>query len=362
MPKYKGVQKKYNKWYWYINRNGRRYWSHGFLTAEEAAQDRTRQDQRLSIGINIDAGRITVRESAIIYLKNHVSKFSKATLDIRESNLRIHILPRIGHLRLRDLRPYHIEKLQNNLLKTSSVNNTRKIMTTLRNFLNRTVIWEFIDINPALKIEMPKKERRERLILNPEQFIKLLDNCESIKTRFIITLASFAGLCRGEIFGLQWQDFDFKEKTLTLQRQWTHKTLKTKLKTEKRKSTLPLLDEVIGLAKQWGRECGSLKWVFPSINGNGPMDVDNWYQRHYKRLLKTNNLPDVDLHSLRHSFASTAIASGISVADLQELMRHSNYQITMNTYVHVLPKQLDKALSRFQSYIGSIRRRSVEEL
>jgi len=356
MPKHKGTQKKGNKWYWYIDYRGDRHWSRGFSSAEEAAMDRTRQKNKFHDGTHINANTITFQEFAIEYLKRHVSQFRRGTFEIREICLRKHILPILGNLRLQDIRPYHVEELQNTLLKSNTVNNTRKIMSTLRNALKRAEIWELIVSNPALKVEMPKPQRHEKKILDPEQFIKLLDHCELLRDRFILSLASYAGLRKGEIFGLQWKDFDFKKNTLTLQRQWSRRKI-SPLKTEKSRATIPLMSELVQLAKEWKLECKSFTWVFPARHGKNPMDAETWNLHTFKRLLKQNNLPDVTLHSLRHSFASTAIASGVSVADLQELMRHSTYHVTMNVYRHTLPGQLEEALNKYRNYICSIRRK-----
>jgi len=356
MPKYPGVQKKGRLWYWYINYQHKRYWSRGFATAEDATRDRIKEQGRINAGIRVD-DRITFGDFSKIYLRDHIKgRLRRGTYELRESCLRLYILPLLGSLRLRDIRSYHIERLQNELLKTQSVNNVRKVMNTLRNVFRRAEIWEFIGTNPALKVDMPKPERTEKKILTPEQFIILLENTTDLRDRLIISLAAMAGLRKGEIFGLMWKDVNLRTGTLNLERQWSQYRI-SPLKTDKSKSTLPLLEEAVLLLKEWKLKCGSMRWVFPAKGERQPIDSNYWYRARYKPLLKSAGLPDVTLHSLRHSFASIAIASGVSVADLQALMRHSNYRITMDTYTHTLPGQLESALAKYRSFLDAERRK-----
>jgi integrase len=143
---------------------------------------------------------------------------------------------------------------------------------------------------------------------------------------------------------------------LSLVRQWSRKKIKP-LKTKKSKAVLPIINDLALSVKEWKLQSKSKTWVFPARHGLTPMDVDYWYLHTYLKLLSDNHLPRVKLHSLRHSFASAAIDSGIKVEDLQKLMRHTKYGSTMDVYRHLLPKQLDTVLDKDRSYISAIRRR-----
>ncbi len=355
MPKYKGVQRKRNKWYWYIDYIGKRYWSKGFDTAEDAARDRSLTKNKMISGTYVDSHKMTVRDFAIKYLEDYASGLSPGTFEIRESNLRLYILPVIGNIKIQDLKPLHILTLQKKLLEKTTVNNTRKIMTSLRTILNKAIKWDVIAVNPALKVDLPEHEETEMKILNPDQVLKLISNC-GIRELCILSLAAFAGLRSGELFGLQWRDIDFDKNTITLNRQWTHKQLKEKLKSKKSKAEFPMVKDLAQALKEWKLMSKCNSWLFPAHGEVHPLDVDNWNKYTFKKLLDENNMPEVKLHSLRHFFASAIIHSGVSAEDVQELMRHSSYSITMGFYRHLFPGQLEEALDKFHNYISAVKK------
>ncbi|KKM63689.1 hypothetical protein LCGC14_1508950 [marine sediment metagenome] len=355
MPKYKGVQKKRSKWYWYIDYQGKRYWSKGFDTAEDSARDRSITKNKMISGAYVDSHKMTVRDFAIKYLEDFASGLSSGTFEIRESNLRLYILPFIGNVKIQDLKPFHILTLQKKLLEKTTVNNTRKIMTTLRTVLNKAIKWDVITVNPALKVDLPEYEETDMTILNPDQILKLIASSE-IRERCILSLAAFAGLRSGELFGLMWDDINFEKDTITLNRQWTHKRIKEKLKSKKSKAEFPMVKDLAHALKEWKLMSKCKSWVFPARGEVHPLDVDNWSKYTFKILLEAHNLPEVKLHSLRHFFASAIIHSGVKAEDVKELMRHSSYQITMDFYRHLFPGQLEEALDKFHNYIAAVKK------
>ena len=66
--------------------------------------------------------------------------------------------------------------------------------------------------------------------------------------------------------------------------------------------------------------------------------------RELKKALKLANLPDIRFHDLRHSTASLLIAKGVTLKHVQQILGHSNFQITADLYTHLLPSQLRDAM------------------
>ncbi len=121
MPKHKGTQKKGNNWYWYIDYRGRRYWSKGFDSAEEAAQKRILAKKHLIESTYIEPNKITVKEFIIQYLNEYaLTHMRELSIAVVEGNFRNHVIPAIGEIKLQDLQPYHILKLQNKIRKKIS--------------------------------------------------------------------------------------------------------------------------------------------------------------------------------------------------------------------------------------------------
>ncbi|HVN52879.1 MAG TPA: site-specific integrase [Anaerolineaceae bacterium] len=74
--------------------------------------------------------------------------------------------------------------------------------------------------------------------------------------------------------------------------------------------------------------------------------------RHFKSVLKKAGLPDVRFHDLRHTTASLHIQSGAHPKELQNAMRHSSWNLSMDTYGHLMPGMANDAAGRLNKLLG----------
>ncbi len=238
MPKYKGVLKRRRLYYGYVYYKNKCYWSKGFTKAEEASKWRTKTKNDLINNVFIEKNKITIKNFILQYLNDYAKpNLRKGTTKNHESILRLYIIPNIGYVKLQELRTLHIQQLQNTLLKIKSSYYVFNMMRLLRQVLNIAVKWDIIPYNPSLKIDLPKVPKKEYIILNPEQLIRILNSVNK-KDKAIIALATLAGLRKGEIFGLQWNDINFKQTKINLQRQYFLGEIGP-LKTDSSKVLLP---------------------------------------------------------------------------------------------------------------------------
>jgi len=352
MPKYRGVLKRRRLYYGYVDYKNRRYYSKGFTTAEEASKWSTKTKSELMNNVFIEKNKITVEAFIIQYLNDYAkTNLRKGTTKNHESILRLYIIPNIGDIKLQELRPLHIQQLQNTLLKSKSPYYVFNMMRLLRQVLNTAVKWDVIPHNPSLKIDLPRVPKKEYTILTPEQLIQIL-NSVSKRDKAIIALASLAGLRKGEIFGLQWNDIDFKLKTINLRRQYFLGEIGP-LKTDNSKAVLPICKRLRSILAEWKLLSGSPIWVFPGRNDK-PLCPDTWVAKHFKRILRELTLPPMRFHDLKHTFVSILIGQGVPTADVQQLARHASYQTTIDIYRHLLPNQLEKGLSDLDSMLLSV--------
>ncbi len=291
MPKFKGVAKKRKKWYCYINSKSKLHWFGGYDTAEEAHRARQKLVREYA-EFNLIPSKVTFQEFAVKYLEEYeLLNCRKSTAQKTEGILRLHILPEIGDMRLRDIRPYQLVELKNKVMreKTPAVaNNTMRI---LRKVLNKAVEWEYLQYSP-LKTKMPPAPDTEHSVLTPEELFTLVESLER-RDKYIVALAGYVGLRRGEIFGLQWKDFDFNRHTLSLQRQHVNGEI-TYLKTDESKCVLPIWPKLSKIMKEWKLQSQSFKWVFLGRQGQ-PMSAECWGSKEWPRIRKAFSLPS-DLH------------------------------------------------------------------
>ncbi len=153
-----------------------------------------------------------------------------------------------------------------------------------------------------------------------------------------IFLCLSTGLRLGEICSLKWGDIDQERMLLhvnrTVQRikskEGPTKTtlLETAPKSVFSNREIPIPDTLLSLLMTFQK--AEQEYVLCT---NKPMEPRT-YQNHFKRYLKTIQIHDYNFHTLRHTFATNCIDSGMDIKSLSEILGHSNVQITLDRYVH----------------------------
>lgn len=153
-----------------------------------------------------------------------------------------------------------------------------------------------------------------------------------------IFLCLSTGLRLGDICSLKWMDIDQERRLLhisrTVQRikskEGPTKTilLETTPKSVFSNREIPIPDTLLSLLMSF--RTAEQEYVLCT---NKPMEPRT-YQNHFKRYLGIINAPDYNFHTLRHTFATNCIDSGMDIKSLSEILGHSNVQFTLDRYVH----------------------------
>jgi integrase len=323
--------------------------SSGFDTAEEAFAERGKHVERIRT-YDIVYHTLTVAEFCEKYLEEYARHNVRPLTAIKDrATIKNHIVPILGTHRLRDLKPYHIAQFQNTAVKTKSPAVAHNTMKTLRKVLNRAVEWEFIERNP-LKGKLPPSPQNEHPVLTLETLFGLVEELEG-RDRCVVALAGFSGLRRGEIFGLKWEDLDFKGNMINLQRQFQSGNI-VQLKTKESRSLIPIWPRLTRMLAEWKLASGSPEWVFPGREGK-PAWGEGWCSHEWQIIKKRFALPArLRFHDLRHTYASILLSEGTAPGDVQKLLRHSSIRTTMDIYRHMLPGQLEKTFAVFNRGSG----------
>lgn len=148
-----------------------------------------------------------------------------------------------------------------------------------------------------------------------------------------IRTAMLTGMRLGEICALKRTDIDVQESTITVQR--TVQRIRninggTRLmigtpKTEQSCRIIPIPD---ALAKELSAQSG--EYIF---GGSKPLDPRT-LQRHFSKLMHGAGIKNGRFHTLRHTFATTLIESGVDIKTVSSLLGHSSVRTTLEIYVH----------------------------
>ena len=322
--------------------------------------------------------KLTVADVAQSWLaakKGVVEPRSWASYD---SLVRLRIIPSLGSRRVATLRPSHIREAisewsgagRNEKVRAArgytdaatapksrgakstaatriSARTIQHALATLRMILRSAVEDGIISANPALPVEMPRREHREMNTLIREQVATLLRAAAGTDMQMPIALLVTTGLRRGEAFGLKWSDIDLERGRLTVRRsleKLNDGTLQYKSpKTTRSARTVALAPFLIDRLRAHRMEEKRLHMqfgigrkddgpVFADLRTGLPIDLKAFSKR-FARLVERAGL-DVRLHDLRHSYGMLALQNGVDLKTLSTSMGHSTIAITANTYLH----------------------------
>lgn len=170
-----------------------------------------------------------------------------------------------------------------------------------------------------------------------------------------VLLAGTTGLRAGEICGLKWKDLDHENKTMRIQRAKDFDNTLKVPKTKASKRMIHLMDWVVEDLKkhqlsqkskrlQFGK--AYIKSDFVCTLDDGTPISTNYLTKTFPRKIKQHNFSKIRFHDLRHSFATISLANGVHPKVVQEILGHSNIQVTLSTYSHVIPVVHSESMSK----------------
>jgi site-specific recombinase XerD len=175
----------------------------------------------------------------------------------------------------------------------------------------------------AIALPSLKKDSKLPVILNPQELKELFAAPTLLKQRIVLTLIYSAGLRGQEVINLKISDIDFKRMTIHIRQ--------SKYKKDR---IVPLAESMaVGLKKYLAAENPHI-WLFNGKESDGKYSVKglSWVMR--ESLKKTSITKEVNLHSLRHSYATHLLEQGVNIVTLKVLLGHAEITTTM-IYLHV---------------------------
>ncbi|MEN6453849.1 MAG: tyrosine-type recombinase/integrase [Prolixibacteraceae bacterium] len=175
----------------------------------------------------------------------------------------------------------------------------------------------------AIALPSLKGNTKLPVILNHQELKELFAAPTLLKQRVVLTLIYSAGLRGQEVINLKISDIDFERRTIHIRQ--------SKYKKDR---IVPLADSMaVGLKKYLKAENPHI-WLFNGKEPDGRYSVRglSWVMR--ENLKKTSITKDVNLHSLRHAYATHLLEQGLNIVTLKELLGHAEITTTM-IYLHV---------------------------
>lgn len=291
----------------------------------------------------IDVKRKTVRPNTV---RNYTERYHRNIQNV------------IGKKLLTEVKPIHCQKIFTTMAdegyRTTTIYQTRIALYNMLEFAKEN---EVILSNPckkSVKSDMGKpSQKKEALTIEVQR--KFLEQAkgQSYENQYRFILQT--GLRTGELVGLKWEDIDFENKTLKIQRsmEYRHSVDVWRIGEPKSKSgyrTIPLTDEAIRILKAQDEKNKRIKVIpeewseFVFLCRKGQPVKNSTYDTALFKICEKAGINKFSMHVLRHTFATRCIEGGMMPKTLQKILGHSNIGITMNLYVHITEEEKQKEI------------------
>ena len=232
--------------------------------------------------------------------------------------------------------------------------------------LNKAIHWGYINYNVNEKIEKPKVRKKEIICYSPEEvtkLVKVLKN-ETIKYQAVILLALDSGIRRSELTGLTWEDIDFKNGNIKINKstQYTKElgVFEKETKSQTSDRIIYVSNTTLNILKKFKKEQTERKVKLGNKWGNSKrvFTTDFGFDMHpdtpsqiLESVIKKYNLKRITFHALRHTSVSLMISKGIQVQIISKKAGHSSVQVTDSTYSHFFDSEFKKCADEMDNIL-----------
>jgi integrase len=335
-----------------------------FPTKKAAEKHLAETSAKASRGEYLDRARIpTFKDAAELWFRSKSDRRASHIADLR-GRLNKHLLPRFGADRLDRITVAAVEKLRDDMRADGYAPRTINTIIRIVGAVFRAAIRRGDAIsNPVDRVErafMAARELRSGedeaasnddtispdAILSPNEIRVMLNAATPGLYRVLFTTAALTGARSGELFALRWGDIEipkdrpayiYVRRTVSWAR-INGEVIRPRYYPPKTKAGLrkiPIPAELAASLRVWKLQCPATadELVFPAADGR-PIRRSNALRYGLWSALRRAELRRVNMHSLRHSFASALIMGGAAVTEVQSLLGHASPAITLRIYSH----------------------------
>ena len=318
------------------------------------------------------------RELSELWLKNHKLEVKPQTYSQTVSELKTHLLPVFGNVRVEKITLPMVQVFVNKIANNPNLGSVslKIILSINKRILKYAVKLQLITVNPADNIIVPKNkknisQKKELKYFETNQLKQFKDYLDKLpntfrnyyhKTLYDTLLAT--GLRIGEAVALEWSDIDLDNgyidvnKTIVWSRMETNspKSMAGYRKIPIDRNTVLMLRLYKARQHQCFIEHGYGGKMAEHVFSNGlhAYPSREGLQKTLTKHLKLAGLPYLTLHAFRHTHASLLLNAGISYKELQQRLGHSTLAMTMDTYSHLFDDTEKEVVNFFEKAMANL--------
>ena len=343
-------------------------------TQKEVAQKLKAATAAIDAGTYQAPNKITVGEWLDTWADTYLGGVKPFTVVAYKGQIKNHIKPTIGAIKLEALNTHTIQNFYNSLgqpkgdMPGLAPKSIKGVHGVLHKALNQAVAVGYIRFNPASACTLPRAERKELKPLDENQIKAFLEAIKGHKYEALYTVTLFTGMRQGEVIGLMWDCVDFDKGTILINKQLQLEKKRggqyvfAPLKNDKARSITPaawvmqiLKSHRIKQLEQ--RLAAGLMWEDSGLvftNEAGQHLATQSVYKAFKQIAAAIGCPDTRFHDLRHSYAVAAIRSGDDIKTIQGNLGHATASFTLDVYGHVTDQMKQASANRMNTFIKDV--------
>jgi integrase len=363
-------------------------------TQKEVAQKLKAATASIDNGTYMAPSKQTVGEWLDIWADTYLGGVKPFTVASYKTQIKNHIKPALGAVRLEALDTPTIQRFYNRLAKEGrrvpkhderghvvkhdgktvydvgplSPKTIKNIHGVLHKALQQAIAAGLIRFNPADACTLPRIVKKELTPFDEAQSRDFLDAIKGHKYEDLFTVVLFTGMREGEALGLLWECVDFDKGTILIKQQLQREKKKggayvyAPLKNDKARTITPAPWVMGVLRAHKARQAQQRLMAGPMWEDSGLAFTDekghhlaiHTVYTAFKKAAASIGRPDARFHDLRHSYAVAAIRSGDDIKTVQGNLGHATAGFTLDVYGHVTDQMKEASAARMENYIKGV--------
>lgn len=289
-----------------------------------------------------------------------VNEIRQSTYEAKIRIMNNHIIPKLGHLKMQKITPLELQKFYNELeLNPGTIQNVNRLMNQT---LRTAVEWGYIIKNVNTLVKKPTYRKKAGIkVWTKDQYEVFLEVTKGTRFHPFYMIELNCGLRPGETFALSWDQIQFKQKTIRVERTvvYTKKdgiVIQQYPKNDASFRNISMPDSLVKYLMKLKLEQppNPLNLVIPGIKSE--IVYNSTINKALKVDIGKSNLPFITPHDLRHTHATYLLSHppfglGLSVKAVSERLGHAKATTTLNTYSHVLPNMQESVAESIEKNV-----------
>src|SRR5262245_13967498 len=337
----------------------RRKVSKTFRTLAEARRWRADAQTQTAKGVRLAGTAQTLADAAEAFVDGMRSgaartrsgePYKPSVVREYERSLRLHVLPALGGARLSRIQRRDVQRLADDLFAAGADPSTiRNALKPLQVIYRRAIEDYDVATNPCERLRLPAARGRRDRIASPSEAAALIAALR-VEDRALWGCAFYAGLRRGELRALEWDDIDLADGLIRVERSMSGHGETGAPKSRAGHRSVPIvavLRDLLVEHKLVTRRDTGLVFGSSATQPFTPTAVRKRALTAWRR----GALDPIGRHECRHTFASLLIAAGVNAKAITAYLGHASIQTTFDLYGHLMPGNEDEAVALVDAYL-----------